>query len=1250
MRDGLQRTRLRLHASVTLLSALGSGVVCAVVLAMEWRAVPHSLLLSWAVCLLAGLALRVGVWWAHVRALEPGIGPRSTPAAPAAPPAQVALWLGRYRLSFLGHGLAWGVAAALLPPYLQGQAQTPLTFALAALAAGSLITAAFDLRAAALFVVPAMLPMVSHLFWRGDTESVVQGALLLLFLGITGLSALRTQRILQTGVRLRLQQTWHAVAAAGHAEQAEAARRALAEQHHLMGQLLRTTRQGYWRIDTAGVGMDVNPAMCLLLGRPREEIVGRSVFDFFTGEDRRLLEREVASRHAGVSASYEVSLTRPDGTRLHCMNHASPIEDTQGVRVGSVGLWTDISVRREAEGVLRSFELVVNSITDLVSVVDEHRIYRLVNDAWCKALGLSREQALGRSTDELLPEGGGALRRQALAECLQSQQVRKARAALDGRGQGALMFETTYYPYVSQVAGERLVAMVTRDVTEQENSRLALEASAEYLRRTLDATGDAIFASDATSPGEPVRFVNAQMLRLWNIPQSLAAGLTPADIMAHALPMMAEPEREARLIQDVIKENRRHESQVPLRDGRLLLRRCEPAQVGAHSVRVWSFRDVTAETRALQLLQDRDAEQRALLDAFPGYIDRLDTNLVYRYVNRRHAALLGLTPEQVVGRSVADVMGPAREAELRVAAERALAGETVNFEFTQPTGAGRPVMELQITLAAGVDPHSGAPAIFGFGIDISGRKRAERALHRSEAELRALLEAFPGYIAALDDQLRYTYINERMAEVLGEQASALIGRSVGEVQGESRSAAVAGLFARTRAGERVVQVRSFPRPGHPDERLDLEMTHVAGPVGEGGHQTGYAFGVDITARLRAELQLIGARDEAQRANQAKSQFLSQMSHELRTPMNAILGFGQLLESDPRQALAPHQQRWVEEILRGARHLLDLINEILDLGRIEAGQLQIHSTGVDLEPLVCECLALVRPLAPALGLQLQAQTQTLAGVRVAADSMRLRQVLLNLLGNAIKYNRPGGQVSVACEVEAAQVRLLVRDTGRGLSEGERARLFQPFERIHATDSAVEGTGIGLALSRRLVEAMGGSIGVHSTLGMGSTFWVRLPRAAAADAPPAHPGPQADLVPPVPAAPVGTVLYIEDNAINLALMEAMLSRLSGVRLLATASPAEGLQLAQTQQPALVLLDIQLPGTDGFEVLSQLRAEASTSHIPVIAVSANALAGDIDAALAAGFAGYLTKPLELDLLLRAVCSVLECGVPPGGRAGAL
>lgn len=1247
MSNALQLERLRLHARIVPSSVAASSLACAVVLGMVWTQTPPVLLAAWGVFLFVALAMRLAVWRGHARsALAVAAAQGLVQDVADTPEPLRARWLQRYRWAFLVHGMAWGVASALLPLGLTLESQTLFTFALAALAAGSLITTAFDLRASLFYVLPSLLPLVGHLFWRGDAHGAAQGSLLLLFLAVTGASALRSQRVVQESVASQLAQATHAAEAERHAQEAEAARLALAEQHHLMGQLLRTTRQGYWRIDTAGVTVDVNPAMCLLLGRPREQIVDHHVMEFVADDDRPIIEREVASRRTGVSGSYEVALMRPDGTRLHCLNHASPIDDTAGQRLGSVGLWIDLSVRRRAELVLRSFELVVNSITDLVSVVDEHRVYRLVNDAWCAAVGMTREQALGRTTDELLPSGGGDLRRQALFECLQTQQVRKARAAIQGAGQAGRMFETTYYPHAQQVAGERLVVMVTRDVTDQENSRLALEASAEYLRRTLNATGDAIFASDARSPSEPVRFVNAQMLKLWDIPEHLAATLTPADIMAHALPKMAEPGEQARLIQEVIASNVRHESHVQLRDGRWLLRRCEPARVAGHNVRVWSFRDVTAETRALQLLRDRDAEQRALLDAFPGYIDRLDANLVYRYVNQRRAALLGLTPAQMVGRSVGELMGPAREAELRGAADRALAGEIVTFEFTWPGVAGAAALDMQVTLAAGTDPHTGAPAVFGFGVDITGRKLAERAQQRSQAETRALLEAFPGYIAAVDDELRYTYLNDRLAQVVGGPAHTLIGRSVAEVLGPGRAAAVGEAFHRARAGERVVQVRSFHRPGHHGGRLDLEFTHVAGPVAGGGHRTSYAFGVDITARLRAEAQLIGARDEAERANQAKSQFMSQMSHELRTPMNAILGFGQLLESDARHKLAPQQQRWVAEILRGGRHLLNLINEILDLGRIETGQLQIHSGRVDLEAVVSECLALVRPLTSAQGVQLQADTGSLAGVMLGADGLRLKQVLLNLLGNAIKYNRAGGEVHVACELEpdAAQARLLVRDTGRGLTEAEQARLFQPFERLHAAHSGVEGTGIGLALSRRLVEAMGGTIGLHSTPGVGSTFWVRLPLATqpagreVASLPPSQPA----------RSPTGTVLYIEDNTTNLSLMDAMLDHLPGVRLLAALTGADGLRLAREQQPDLVLLDIQLPGMDGLEVLAHLRADESTRHIPVVAVSANALQSDIDAALALGFATYLTKPLALDLLLSTVSAALAGAAPAAPAEG--
>ena len=1114
LQEGLQRTRLRLHASVTPSALIVSPCVAGVVLVLGRPEVPTPLQVAWCMCLLAALVLRAVVWRAHVAAFNPGSGLAA--AQPCA--ATVALWLRRYRLAYFGHGMAWGLAAALMPPLMNADGQTQLIFAFAALVAGGLIAAAFDLPAAALFVAPTLLPMVWHQLLRGDAQGGTQGVLLL-FLAVAGGSTLRLQHIMRNGVRLRLDHARHAAAAQRHLLEAEAARQALAEQHHLMAQLLRTTRQGYWRLDSAGVTVDVNPAMCVLMGRPREQVIGRPVLEFFNEENRRIVEREIASRRTGVSGSYEVALLRPDGSQLHCMNQASPMEDSAGVHMGSVGLWTDISVRRQAELVLRSFELVVNSITDLVSVVDERRVYRLVNDAWCAMAGLTREQVLGRTTDELLPGGGGAARSRALGECLQTQQVLSVRDPLSPTSSPGQMFETTYYPYASHRPGERLVVMVSRDVSGQEASRRALEASAEYLRHTLNATGDAIFASDALSPGEPVRFVNARMLQLFGIPEPMAERLTPADIMSHALPMMAEPDLEVRLIQDVIARNLRHESQVRLRDGRVLLRRCEPAQVGAQNLRVWSFRDITAEQRALQSLQHRDAEQRALLDAFPGHI------------------------------------------------------------------------------------------------------------------------------AALDEQQRYTYVNDRVARVLGVQAASLIGRSVGDVLGPERAHQVGQCVARARAGEVVVELRSFVLGADQGGRLDLDLNYVLGPAAGGGQQTCYIFGVDITARRRAETLLISARDEAERANLAKSQFLSQMSHELRTPMNAILGFGQLLESDTRQALAPHQQRWVREILRGARHLLDLINEVLDLGRIESGHLQVRLTEVELGDLVAQSLELVRPLAPVQGIQLQADAAHLAGVSVVADGTRLKQVLLNLLGNAIKYNRAGGEVRVGCEQEPGHVRLLVRDTGPGLSAADQERLFQPFERLHAATSGVEGTGIGLVLSRRLVEAMGGTIGLHSQVGVGSTFWVRLPRAAQAS--PAGAEAVAALHPPVPvAAPKGTVLYIEDNPVNLALMDAMLSRLHGVHLHVAMAPAEGLRMAFEQRPSLVLLDIQLPGMDGFEVLSRLRADERTRQIPVIAVSANAMPSDIEAAQAAGFAGYLTKPLDLGLLLRSVQAALLGDSPPCAR----
>jgi PAS domain S-box-containing protein len=615
----------------------------------------------------------------------------------------------------------------------------------------------------------------------------------------------------------------------------------------------------------------------------------------------------------------------------------------------------------------------------------------------------------------------------------------------------------------------------------------------------------------------------------------------------------------------------------------------------------------------------------------------IDRNDISTDLNAAMCGLLGRTREEILGRNLFDFFSGADLQILRqeIATRRHDRASGYEVAITRPDGER---VHCHVSATPIRDEHGRHVGSAGLWIDLSARRAVEQAVLESEAELRSLLDAFPGFIAAVDRDFRYTYINEKLAGLFGVPAQQITGKTMREVLGDARFRLNAVDIVRAKAGLRAVGERVYPATAA-RARIDLDVTHVAGPLAVDGRQTTYVFGTDITAAKRAEEALISARDEAERANRAKSQFLSQMSHELRTPMNAILGFAQLLDVDPQPPLPQHQQAFVREILRGARHLLSLINEVLDLGRVEAGQLTVEQVPVPVDDLVDECLALMRALASAHGVRLLPPITLPGSPMVRADRTRLKQVLLNLMANAIKYNRPAGDVEVRCSLEGDDLRLAVRDTGFGLTPADRDRLFQPFERLGAGLTNIEGTGIGLALSRRLVTAMGGDIGVDSEPGIGSTFWVRLPLVLKTVA---HASAFAALAPATEDArhaPVAAkVLYIEDNPVNVVLMEAMLQRLPGVRFASALVPAEGLQIAYREPPALILLDIQMPEMDGFEVLGQLRAREATRSIPVIAVSANALQTDIDAALAVGFTDYLTKPLELDRLLSTVARVLS------------
>ncbi|MGM0595179.1 MAG: PAS domain-containing protein [Pseudomonadota bacterium] len=394
----------------------------------------------------------------------------------------------------------------------------------------------------------------------------------------------------------------------------------------------------------------------------------------------------------------------------------------------------------------------------------------------------------------------------------------------------------------------------------------------------------------------------------------------------------------------------------------------------------------------------------------------------------------------------------------------------------------------------------------------------------------------------------------------------------------------------------------------------------------------YLFNIlsDNTEEQQRQRQLAEAKEAAERASQAKSQFLSSMSHELRTPMNAILGFAQILEYD--ESLGGEQRDGVHEIVKAGNHLLSLINEVLDLSKIEAGHIDLSLEAVSLAEVVEECASLIAPVADRAGIALH--YAKLEGFCLRADRTRLKQVLLNLLSNAIKYNRENGSVSLVASAQPEQrVCITVVDTGQGVSEEKLEQLFEPFNRVDAEGSEVEGTGIGLAITRRLVEMMGGSIGVESQPGKGSRFWIELPgesevkTASKADA-----GPKTLATEQPPSAEY-TVLYIEDNPVNLKLVSQLLGRRGHIHLLTAHEPQLGLELAAAHRPALILLDTNMPEMDGYQVLERLRAEPQLCDIPVVAVTANAMPRDIERGRAAGFDDYLTKPLNIPQFISTV-----------------
>ncbi len=397
---------------------------------------------------------------------------------------------------------------------------------------------------------------------------------------------------------------------------------------------------------------------------------------------------------------------------------------------------------------------------------------------------------------------------------------------------------------------------------------------------------------------------------------------------------------------------------------------------------------------------------------------------------------------------------------------------------------------------------------------------------------------------------------------------------------------------------------------------------------------------DVSLRKEADEALRAAKNEAEKANKAKSDFLSSMSHELRTPMNAILGFGQMMQYNPNEALTDTQNDCVNQIIKGGAHLLELINEVLDLAKIEAGKADLSMEDIGAGKIVDECISMVVGMAEQNNITINGPGPGLDDCIVRADSVRLKQVLLNLLSNAVKYNRRGGDVTLSHSVmPGGLLRIAVKDSGAGIAVEKQDQLFQPFSRLGAETTEIEGTGIGLTVTRQLMKLMGGRVGFDSLEGHGSTFWVELPlsEGSSEDAPISdwlieNSGGKSI------AGFYGTVLYVEDNQANVQLIEILVDRINGLELICAGNAEDGIELAKSKMPDVILMDINLPGMSGLEALKLLRQNAGTENIPVIALTAAATKTDIEKGIRAGFDEYLTKPFRVEVIAAALARALK------------
>jgi len=650
-----------------------------------------------------------------------------------------------------------------------------------------------------------------------------------------------------------------------------------------------------------------------------------------------------------------------------------------------------------------------------------------------------------------------------------------------------------------------------------------------------------------------------------------------------------------------------------------------------------------------RMSQQRDDFIALAENLMDGLLVNVEGEIVF--VNRSLAIMLGYDDaSELLGSTLEDVIYPGELMKVLERQHGYLKGTNIESQY-ETIFITKQESPLPVELNATLTEWKGSKAGMVTIRDISVRKRIEAELLQyrqnledliekrnselleSEKKFRTLFEASNDAIMTLDTE-KFIDCNQATLDIFAaKDRNEFLGKHPGDISPPaqldgtpSHEAADEKIATAFREGKNIFEWTHCRLNG---EVFPAEV--LLTPMELEGKRVLQAVVRDITARKQAEENLITAKEEAEQANKAKSEFLSRVNHELRTPLNAIIGFGQLLQVD-NENLSERQLDEVNCIVSGGTHLLYLIDELLGITGIQSGTMNVSLVPVPVHETIETCLNITRALAEKYKITVQADKAE--DIYVVADHQRLLQVIINLVTNAIKYNRPGGSVEIAARViEGKKVRLSVTDSGIGIGNQDSERIFEPFNRLGGSASSIEGTGLGLTIVKELVELMKGNLEFVSEEGKGSTFWVDFPKA--------EPPMQNNTVPTEYVLANDQkrrnlkVLYVEDSVDNQILMRHVIDKIKGCELLVATTAKEGIQLAKAQQPDLILMDISLPGMDGFEALATIRSDDRISKIPVIAVSANVVPAQVESGKQAGFDDYIYKPIDIRHLANAIDS---------------